>query len=140
MGIAQTALDYVMKHKIATGMNLMYGITSYNDARDDGHGVIMSGVEAAANVVAGMALGGPAAALVYGLNPAVEIGVAAVHGIDEYGRSLSRLGRNIPFSNSHFVDFRTAHTMRQAGMNLAAQSRYAVQQAMLGNEAQMINQ
>ena len=42
-----------------------------------------------------------------------------------------------PFANSTFVDTQQTYTMRQAGMNLARQGQYAMQQAMLGDEARM---
>ena len=47
------------------------------------------------------------------------------------------MGNALPFSNSTFIDTQQTYTMRQAGMNLAKQSKYNIQQAMMGDEARM---
>ena len=50
-------------------------------------------------------------------------------------RQMNKANRRIPFSHSTFNDYRQAATMRQAGMQLAQNSQYNLQQALLGNEA-----
>jgi hypothetical protein len=63
----------------------------------------------------------------------------AVAGMEEYGKYERQLAKDRvarPFGNANFQDSRNAHTMRQAGMALAQRSKYNIQQAMLGNEAQ----
>ena len=69
--------------------------------------------------------------------PLAEGTVGALDAIQSYGRNLDRESMQKPFANSTFVDTQQTYTMRQAGMNLAKQGQYAMQQAMLGDEARM---
>ena len=50
-------------------------------------------------------------------------------------RNMNRQARRIPFNNSTFNDNQRAFTMRQAGMQLAKNSQYNLQQSLMGNEA-----
>ena len=78
----------------------------------------------------------------FALEGAPALGSFAVNAydtIDKYGRNLQRQQRNVPFQNATFLDSQQTYTMRQAGMNLARQGKYAQQAAMLGNEAQSVS-
>ena len=61
--------------------------------------------------------------------------VGAVEGISKMQRNMNRQARRIPFNNSTFNDNQRAFTMRQAGMQLAKNSQYNLQQSLMGNEA-----
>lgn len=58
---------------------------------------------------------------------------------NEQARSMSRVNRNMPFSNAAFMDTPQAYTMRQAGMQLAKAAKHNTQQTMLGNEASFMH-
>ena len=112
---------------------------SYAENRANGNGVISSALssvgEFAVNMMLPMKVAIP-------LMLAPEIGALAADAykeVQQYGRDTARIQLNRPFSNSTFVDTKQTYTMRQAGLNLARQSKYNVQQAMLGDEARMIN-
>ena len=45
----------------------------------------------------------------------------------------------MPFYNATFNDTQQAYTMRQAGMQLAENSKYNLQQSLMGNEAAMLH-
>ncbi len=55
-------------------------------------------------------------------------------------RQLEREGQNMaPFRTNTFVDSQQIYTMRQAGMALAEQSKYALQQSLMGDEARFMH-
>lgn len=122
---------------VNVGLGGAFSISDYNDMRDNGNGVISSALMAAGNFAVSNMVGMPFY-LATTMAPALAQG--AVDGFDalaSYGRSLDLQAQNKPFSNSTFVDTQQTYTMRQAGLNLARQSKYATQQAMLGDEARM---
>lgn len=61
--------------------------------------------------------------------------VKATEGIGKMQRSMNKTSRQVPFQNATFNDHSQAFTMRQAGMQAAQQSRYNLQQSLMGNEA-----
>lgn len=55
-------------------------------------------------------------------------------------RQMEQEGRNqAPFRTNTFVDSQQIYTMRQAGMALAEQSKYALQQTLMGDEARFMH-
>jgi len=60
--------------------------------------------------------------------------------ISQQVRQMERAGRNqAPFQSNTFVDSQQIYTMRQAGMALAEQSKYALQQTLMGDEARFMH-
>lgn len=110
------------------------GLGTYQEAREEGNGVITSGIKAAADTA--FSFVAPITYMaVTGIPELGKLGVDAYHGLNQYARQIERQRRNIPFQNATFVDNQQTYTMRQAGMNLARQGQYAAAQSTFGNEA-----
>lgn len=123
---------------IATGA--VFGYMDYADSRDQGNGVIQSLASAGLNAVlpelmgTGLYIGGQLA------SAAIEAAPAIYENLQMQKRQMDRTIRNqTPFQNYTFVDSPQIYTMRQAGMALAKQSKFKLQQAMMGNEAQYLH-
>ena len=56
--------------------------------------------------------------------------------VREYERDIQN---QAPFRANTFVDSQQIYTMRQAGMALAEQSKYALQQSLMGDEARFMH-
>ena len=120
--------------KIGIGANIGFGLMDYKAARQEGKGVVGSAATAATTFAMGEVLGWwyP----VFSLGKEIPgAAVSAVEGIGKYQRQMARNSRRIPFAHSNFNDYKQAFTMRQAGMQLAQNSQYNLQQTMMGNEA-----
>lgn len=119
---------------LGLGMNMGFAAMDYNHARQNGSGVASSAAYAAGTFAMGEILG-------FGMIPfqlAKSVPTLAVQGVEGLGklqRQMDWQARPLPFNNSNFVDTQQAYTMRQHGMNLAQQSRYNLQQSIMGNEA-----
>lgn len=112
---------------------------SYNTSRDEGNGMAYSGLKAVAENAPMMMMG---VVPFFAASAAFELpslAVSAVDTIQQQGRSLARQNSPAPFKNAVFQDSQQFSTMRQAGMALAQKSKYNLQQAMLGNEAQSMH-
>lgn len=120
--------------KIGLGIDAFQAYSDYKDAREEGSGVLSSTAYAASNFALNYALGWWM--IPYQLAPKIPGAVVnSIEGIAKYQRQMNKANRRIPFSHSTFNDYRQAATMRQAGMQLAQNSQYNLQQALLGNEA-----
>lgn len=120
---------------IGLGLNTYAAASDYKDARNQGKGVVASGVSAFGQFAYGEVLG-LKGMLAVGAARAIPKGV--VGGIEKIGtiqRQMDSQSRNIPFSNAVFRDNQQIATMRQAGMQMAQRSQYNLQQTLLGNEA-----
>lgn len=121
------------------GLGAVFGYSGYNTAREEGNGVVSSTVSGLTEAVLPMMMGGWAYA---GYAIATELpgaAVSAVEGISQYGRGLTKAGKQTPFQNAQFAETQGTFTMRQAGMALAERSKYSVQQTTLGNEARYMH-
>lgn len=65
--------------------------------------------------------------------------IKGYEGLMQQARSMSKMSNAAPFQNAAFNDTQQAFTMRQAGMQMAQASKYNLQQALLGNEAQYMH-
>lgn len=117
-----------------TGINAYGAYSDFKDAKEEGYGTIGATAKAATSYVAGEVLG-----LKYlGLQALQAVPKGIVAGAETLGkveRQMESQSRQLPFVNASFNDFNQAFTMRQAGMQAAQQSKYNLQQALLGNEA-----
>lgn len=120
-------------------LNVGFGFADYSDSRQEGNGVLSSAALAAGSFALTNTIGFIPTMALSLAKPLSEGAVSTWDSVNQYGRALDRKSRNVPFSNATFIDTQQTYTMRQAGMNLARQSKYAVQAAMLGDEARMIN-
>lgn len=121
------------------GMNAAFGVMTYNDEREKGHGVLRSAASAIGTNVMMDVVGLPAFMGLQAIQAAPKLITGGIMDLSRYSRSLAATGRNTPFINQSFNDSAQAFTMRQAGMQLAKASKYNLQQAMLGNEAQYMH-
>lgn len=119
---------------LGVGFNTAVSISDYKDAREQGHSRLGSAAKAATSFAVGEVLGGwmlPATLL-----PMVpQAAVGAIEGIGKMQRQMNYDSRRVPFNNATFNDYSQAFTMRQAGMQLAQNSQYNLQQSLMGNEA-----
>lgn len=120
---------------LGIGLNSYFAAGDYNMARAEGKGAMASTGYAVSRFAMGEVLGlkGMLGVGLIKATPAAMVGAA--EGVGKIQRSMSRAGRNIPFQNAVFNDYNQAYTMRQAGMMAAEQSRYNLQNALMGNEA-----
>ena len=119
------------------GFNAWSGYSDYKDYRVSGDSNIIAGAKTVGGFMLDESLGWWA--LPFRLLPG--LGSAAVNGYESLGkltRQMNYQSKQVPFVNAKFNDFNQAFTMRQAGMKLAEQSRYNLQQTLMGNEASML--
>lgn len=118
------------------GMGAYFGYQEYRSQREQGNSVLSSIAGGIGDfVVSEMApVLYPTAMF---LSNIPKWGVQGVMGLNRLSREMNRQ-RGGPFATATFVDTKQAYTMRQAGMQIAENSRYNIQQALLGREASMI--
>lgn len=112
-----------------------FAASEYSRSREAGNGVIGSAARAGMDYALGEALGWK-----YGLLSVAQavpsIAVTAYQAVDQMNRNMNAQNANTPFINTRFGDTQPAYTMRQYGMQMAKQSRYNLEQSLMGNEAQ----
>lgn len=124
----------IVKKGFGLAMPAYFGLQEFQTNREMGKGVIESGVRAGADFLLSEAMG--TSYILFNLGMAVpSLGVTAYQAIDQMARQSNSINANVPFSNARFQDTKQAHTMRQAGMELAKASRYNLEQSLMGNEA-----
>lgn len=119
------------------GMSAHGAYSDYKDARDKGRGKLASLATAGTEFALGELMGGwyfPYQAI----KAAPSLIVGGLEGAAKMQRSMNKTSRQVPFANGTFHDYNQAMTMRQAGMKMAQASRYNLQQAIMGNEAQYL--
>ena len=144
MGVTSEIVKKAAKNKTGTmgtlfnvGLGLYFAADTYSEARESGAGVIRSALSAAGDFALSNMMGWKSYLAMSALPGLGSTLVDAYDAVNAYGRNLDRATNGTPFSNSTFIDTQQTYTMRQAGMNLARQSKYNIQQAMLGDEARM---
>ena len=112
-----------------------FALGEYNRSREEGKGKIVSLGRAGMDFAVSEALGWkyPFVGLAKALPSAA---VNTYNTIDRMSRESSMVNGNTPFINSRFKDTQPAYTMRQYGMQLAQNSKYNLEQTLMGNEAQ----
>lgn len=139
-GMKQGKMNFLEKawnNKTWALMNAAFAVEEYNTNRAEGKGRIHSTVDAGAQFVTYELLGG--ALIPLQIASALPKGaVMGIEKLDEMSRQMNLVNRNLPFVNSRFYDTRQGYTMRQQGMALAKNSRYQLEQTLMGNEAQYL--
>lgn len=121
-------------------MSVGFGVMDYIDAKNEGAGNVEALASAGMNFIIPELVGGWAYAGYQALSMAGQFGVSAYENANMSLRQMNRDLRNqTPFRGHTFVDSPQIYTMRQAGMALAQQSKYNLQQTMMGNEAQFLH-
>lgn len=121
---------------LGMGLNAYFGMDTYQTAREEGSSKLGATGKAVGEMVMADVLGMPAYIGMQLIPAAAKGAVAGYSAINKQTRGMNRGSRNAPFANANFIDNQQAYTMRQAGMQLARESKYNMQQTMLGNEAQ----
>lgn len=121
------------------GINAGFMVDSYIDERNNGNGVIGSAANAVIDNALPMVIGPWTYMLGAAAIAAPGAIVSGAEKINSMTRAMEKSGRNRPFADAQFVDSQQAYTMRQAGMALAQQSKYNVQQSLIGNEARHLH-
>lgn len=116
-------------------MPAFFAASEYNRSREAGKGVLSSAASAGVDFALSEALGWKYGVLALA-QAAPALAVGAYNSVDQLSRQASTTNLNKPFANSHFRDTQPAYTMRQYGMQLAQNSRYSLEQTLMGNEAQ----
>ena len=117
-----------------------FALMDYKDSRDEGKGVAESLVSAGVNFVIPEIVGTIPYLLYEGGSMAIQGSVAMYENANMKMRQMNRDNANqTPFRSYTFVDSPQIYTMRQAGLALAQQSKYNLQQTMMGNEAQFLH-
>ena len=119
------------------GMNGYFGISTYQEARQEGHGVVGSAVRGVGETaLAAFMPGGILGYMAFeAARNAPSLAYDAYQWQKDYRRQLGREQKQLAFQNTAFQETQATYTMRQAGMAIAARSRHNTEQAMLGNEA-----
>lgn len=126
---------------LSVGMNIGFGISDYKTNRKEGKSKFASAAGAVGEFAVGELLGG-GGMLALNLIPEIpKMATSAALGINKLSRQEARksYGSSMPFYNATFNDTQQAYTMRQAGMQLAENSKYNLQQSLMGNEAAMLH-
>lgn len=134
MGTKLSIANTVFQH----GMSTYGAYGDYKTAREQGKGKLASIATAGTEFALGelMGMGWYTGYQIVKSAPSVIVG--GLEGMAKMQRSMNKTSRQVPFQNSTFKDYNQAMTMRQAGMQMAQASRYNLQQAIMGNEAQYL--
>lgn len=119
---------------------LGFAYSSFKDHREEGKTVLSSAAHTAFDLILPEFLGWKTHAFLQLTSAlpraAVEQGVNMAQTVRQYEQAARDQS---PFRNQTFVDSQQIYTMRQAGVALAEQSKYALQQTLMGNEARYMH-
>ncbi len=122
------------------GLAAWTAVSSYSDARDEGHGRLSSAAHAATELILPEFLGWKTKLLLDFASFAPKAAIQGMQSVAQVGREYERAARDqSPFRTNTFVDSQQIYTMRQAGVALAEQSKYSLQQTLIGNEAKYMH-
>lgn len=117
-----------------------FAAMEYGDQRDSGSGVLYSLGAAAVDLVLPNMMGTVPYLAINAVPALAEFGVNTYESLNESKRKQDKYLRDqTPFKNYTFVDSPQIYTMRQAGLALAKQSKYKMQETMMGNEARFLH-
>lgn len=134
VGTAMAAIG--KKGAMALAVKAGVGMLSYNQARDEGKSAAGAAAKGVFDGFVIDKIGPGKVAVAKALAATPSVAVNSYYALDQQRRRMGRMGNNLPFETANFVNTQQAHTMRQAGLQMAQQSQFNRQQAMLGNEAQ----
>lgn len=136
---SQTVAGFVGKH-IGTGIFGALAIGAYKDYRAEGQTRLGALGHATLDFVLPELMGIVPYIGYEFVKAAPGAALSAGQYISTTMRQLEREGQNMaPFRTNTFVDSQQIYTMRQAGMALAEQSKYALQQSLMGDEARFMH-
>ena len=138
MGMLKGAVKLLKNNKgkaANAGLGLIFGVSDYQDAKENGSSTAGALASAGFNMALPMLLGGWGYAAYLA---ATELPGAVLEGgqaLSSAQRQLGRDQRNVAFQSMAFDDNEQKYTMRQAGMAQMQKSRYNAQTVMMGQEA-----
>ncbi|MEK5433869.1 hypothetical protein MKY88_24010 [Lysinibacillus sp. FSL R7-0073] len=113
-----------------------YGVASaYNEARDNGAGVVGASAQGLTAEFLPNLIGQPAHLAWQGANLAKQAFLYS----NQKAREYSRFGTESPFAFATHVDTKQTYTMRQAGLSQIQQNMFNTKKAMMGNEAMFLH-
>lgn len=125
---------------MGTAVNVLFGAMDYLSAREQGDGVFSSLGQAALGFALPEMMGTQLYMGAIGVSALGGFAMDMYESANQYMRSKERAARDAtPFKTNTFVDNQQIYTMRQAGMALARQSKYNLQQTTIGNEARFLH-
>lgn len=126
--------------KFNLALSSYFAYDTYKEERAQGNSRIGALGQAAMEFVLPELMGVGGYLLYEGVKAAPGLLYNGAQTISQQVRQMEREARNqAPFRSNTFVDSQQIYTMRQAGMALAEQSKYALQQSLMGDEARFIH-
>lgn len=121
------------------GSNAYFTASGYAQARREGYGQATSLVKGLTDAVLIDIIGWKAYLPLMAVNALPSAATSGLETLGRHARNIASERYSVPFQGNTFVDTKQTYTMRQTGMQLAQRSRYNLQHAMLGNEAQHLH-
>lgn len=138
-GAKFSATSFIGNH-LGTGLGLYFGYDMYKDERAQGNTRLGSLGNAALAFVLPELMGFGTYLGYEFVKNAPSLILSGAQNISQTVREYERDVQNqAPFRANTFVDSQQIYTMRQAGMALAEQSKYALQQSLMGDEARFMH-
>ena len=135
----QSVGKYIGKHW-GSFLGLGFMVNDYIDYRHEGDTRLGALGRASLSFLLPELMGGGA---YFGFLAASAAPGAILSGAQSLSQNMRAQERNIrdqsPFRTNTFVDSQQIYTMRQAGLALAEQSKYALQQSLMGDEARFMH-
>ena len=126
--------------KMTFGISALASIWTYKEERAQGNSRIGALGQAAMDFVLPELLGGWGYMGFQLAQAAPGMLINGAQSIAQAGREFERSVRDqSPFRSNTFVDSQQIYTMRQAGLALGEQSKYALQQSLMGDEARFMH-
>ena len=126
--------------KFNAAFSTWFAWDTYKNERAQGNSRLGSLGQAAMDFVMPELLGFGGYLLFEGAKAAPSLLYNGAQYVSQQARQMERAGRDqSPFRSNTFVDSQQIYTMRQAGMALAEQSKYALQQTLMGDEARFMH-
>lgn len=135
---ARQAADFMKKNgygTIGTAATVYSGVAGYNDARNEGAGVVGAAAKGITDALIIDLIGWPAYLGIAGTMGAASIAKSAGKAAFEKSQQYNRLGTAQPFSTATHVDSEQSYTMRQAGLSQIQNNMFNTKKAVMGNEA-----
>ena len=120
------------------GVSAYFGFDSFVESRREGSSMPGAMTRAVADTALPLLLTIPGYLGLEAVTSLPSLGIDAYKWQRDYRRYLGAEQRQRAFQTMAFQDNQQTYTMRQAAMGIAQRSRYNMQQAMMGNEAQFM--
>lgn len=138
-GAKTSATGFIGNH-FGTALGLYFGYDMYKDERAAGNTRLGSLGNATLAFVLPELLGWKAYIGYELVKAAPSLVVSGAQTMAQTAREYERdIQNQAPFRANTFIDSQQIYTMRQAGMALAEQSKYALQQSLMGDEARFMH-